>query len=239
MWPPSSHLFAFTSAVRVGYTPAHCPASDPNLTGMAGRRNEGSLGKAVTTTTQTYRLNRPVVLIGLMGCGKTTVGARLAAKIGAPFRDADAEIIKAAGMSIAEIFENLGEQAFRDGEVRVIRRLLSSPPMVLATGGGAFMAPATREAIKASSVTIWLNAALDTLVERTARRKSRPLLNAGNPREILARLIDERYPTYAEADLHVESAAAGTATDVADAALAALLARDETLPQPDRTLIPL
>lgn len=129
------------------------------------------------------RLRRPVALIGLMGCGKSTVGARLAGLIAAPFRDADTEIETAAGMTIAEIFASYGEKAFRDGEKRVIARLLADEPMVLATGGGAYMAPETRAAISEAGAAVWLNADLDTLVQRTAKRKSRPLLNAGNPRD--------------------------------------------------------
>ncbi|MEM8753046.1 MAG: shikimate kinase, partial [Pseudomonadota bacterium] len=118
------------------------------------------------------RLRRPVALIGLMGCGKSTVGARLAKLTNAPFRDADAEIERAAGMSIPEIFDRLGEPAFRDGERRVIARLLAEGPMVIATGGGAFMAEETRRAVAAAGAAIWLEADLDTLVERTARRSS-------------------------------------------------------------------
>jgi shikimate kinase len=196
------------------------------------------LKAAVTLTTQKYLLKRPIVLIGLMGCGKTTVGSRLAARIGAPFRDADAEIVEAAGMTIPEIFAKLGEQAFRDGEVRVIRRLLSGPPVVLATGGGAYMAPASRSAIREYGVAIWLHAELETLVERTARRKSRPLLNAGNPREILANLMKDRYPVYAEADIRVESPARGTAAEVAEAAFDALLKLDAARPADDKILEP-
>lgn len=181
------------------------------------------------------RLRRPVALIGLMGCGKSTVGARLAELIGAPFRDADAEIEAAAGMTIPEIFTSLGEKAFRDGERRVIARLLASGPMVLATGGGAFMAEETRDAIARAGAAIWLRAALETLVQRTAKRKTRPLLNAGDPRKILSDLMETRYPVYALAPIHVESTAAGKAEDVAAAALQAILAHDETAP-PERRL---
>ncbi|MEL7463592.1 MAG: shikimate kinase [Pseudomonadota bacterium] len=191
---------------------------------------------AAAETEPTWRLRRSVALIGLMGCGKTTVGARLAALIGAEFRDADAEIVAAAGMSIPEIFENLGEGAFRDGERKVIARLMGERPMVLATGGGAFMAAETRDAIRAAGVSIWLSADLETLVERTSRRKSRPLLNKGDPRRILGDLIDQRYPVYAEADLVVESTATGAADNVARAALDALIARDAGLPPEDRVL---
>ncbi|MEM7269852.1 MAG: shikimate kinase [Pseudomonadota bacterium] len=173
-----------------------------------------------------YRLRRPVALVGLMGCGKTTVGARLAAIMGAEFRDADAEIEKAAGMTIPEIFETLGEPAFRDGEERVIARLMGERPRVIATGGGAYMRAATREAISAAGAAIWLKADLETLVERTSRRSHRPLLNSGDPAKILSDLIDERYPIYAEAELAIESSLTGAAEDVARAALAALIEFD-------------
>lgn len=151
------------------------------------------------------RLIRPVVLVGLMGAGKTSVGTRLAARLDAPFRDSDDEVEKAAAMTIPEIFERYGEAEFRDGERRVIRRLLEGPPHVLATGGGAFMNPETRALIRELAVSVWIKADLDLLVSRTEGRCHRPLLNRGNPRETLARLIDERYPTYAEADVTVES----------------------------------
>ncbi len=151
------------------------------------------------------RLVRPVVLIGLMGAGKTSVGGRLGEMLGAPFRDSDAEIEKAANLTVPEIFARYGEAHFRDGERRVIRRLLAEGPQVLATGGGAFMDPETRACIAERAVSVWLKADLDLLVSRTAGRSHRPLLNRGDPREILAGLIDERYPTYARADISVES----------------------------------
>lgn len=150
-------------------------------------------------------LLRPVVLIGLMGAGKTSVGTRLAELLGVPFTDSDAEIERAAGMTVAEIFERLGEAHFRDGERRVIRRLLAGPPMVIATGGGAFMTPETRAAIRDRAASVWLSAGLDVLVARTAGRSHRPLLNRGNPRDVLAGLMAARYPVYAEADVTVES----------------------------------
>lgn len=187
-------------------------------------------------TTTAPGLARPVALVGLMGCGKSTVGARLAAMLGAEFRDADAEIVAAAGMSIPEIFESLGEPEFRAGEKRVIARLMSGAPMVVATGGGAYMAEETRAAISEAGAAIWLHADLETLVERTSRRKSRPLLNRGNPRKILSDLIDARYPTYALAEMRVESTAEGRAEDVAKAALEAIRARDATLPPDQRIL---
>ncbi|MFQ5955620.1 MAG: shikimate kinase [Kiloniellales bacterium] len=149
---------------------------------------------------------KSIVLIGLMGAGKSAVGRRLAARLGLPFIDADAEIEKAAGCSIEDIFATHGEAAFRDGERRVIARLIKGPKAVLATGGGAFMAAQTREIIQKHGISVWLRADLDLLLERTSRRAHRPLLKQGNPRQILARLIEERYPVYAQADTVVDSA---------------------------------
>jgi len=151
------------------------------------------------------RLARPVVLIGLMGAGKSSVGTKLAEILGVQFRDSDAEIEKAANLTIPEIFERYGEAHFRDGERKVIARLLGGKTKVLATGGGAFMNAETRALIARRAVSVWLKAGLDVLVERTAGRSHRPLLNQGNPRDILAGLIETRYPVYAEADIHVES----------------------------------
>lgn len=151
-------------------------------------------------------LDRTLVMVGLMGAGKSAIGKRLAQSLSLPFVDADKEIEEAAGCTIPEIFARFGESAFRDGERRVITRLLDGPPCVLATGGGAFMDETTRAKIKRSGLSIWLRAELDTLVRRTARRNNRPLLNAGDPREILAKLMAVRYPVYAEADLTVDSA---------------------------------
>lgn len=146
-----------------------------------------------------------IVLVGLMGAGKSCIGRRLASVLGVPFTDADAEIEAAAGCSVADIFEHHGEAAFRDGERRVIARLLGGPPHVLATGGGSFMDPAIRAAIKAAGISIWLRADLDLLVRRTSRRNTRPLLRTGDPRAILESLMAERYPVYAEADIAVDS----------------------------------
>ncbi len=155
------------------------------------------------------RLAAAVVLVGLMGAGKTTVGRRLAETLDAPFRDSDDEVAAAAGMDIPDIFATYGEPAFRSGERQVIARLLSEAPGVLATGGGAFMNPETRALIRESAVSIWIRADLDTLIERTARRDDRPLLRDGDPREILSRLMAERHPVYAEADLVVDSRRGG------------------------------
>ncbi|MDH3475016.1 MAG: shikimate kinase [Rhodospirillales bacterium] len=148
---------------------------------------------------------RSIVLVGLMGAGKSCIGRRLATRLGLPFVDADSEIEAAAGCSIEEIFECHGEAAFRDGERRVIARLLDEAPRVLATGGGAFMDPQTRATIRARSVSVWLRAELDLLVKRTARRNNRPLLKHGDAREILGKLMTERDPVYAEADIVVDS----------------------------------
>ena len=145
-----------------------------------------------------------IILIGLMGVGKSSVGRRLAARRRLSFLDADVEIEKAAGCTIEEIFGNHGEEHFRKGERRVIARLLSGPPHVLATGGGAFLDTETRALIQKSGLSIWLKAELDLLVARVSRRRDRPLLKKGDPRAILAKLMTERYPIYAEADLKVE-----------------------------------
>ncbi|SIS88696.1 shikimate kinase [Insolitispirillum peregrinum] len=149
-------------------------------------------------------LARSVVLIGLMGAGKSVVGRRLANVLGVPFVDADAAIEEAAGCTIAEIFARFGEPAFREGETRVISRLLEGPPCVLATGGGAYMNEDTRQNIAAHGTAIWLKADLDLLVRRTAGRSHRPLLNQGDPRQILGDLMARRYPVYAGADVVVQ-----------------------------------
>ena len=147
---------------------------------------------------------RSIVLVGLMGAGKTSIGRRLAARLGLPFRDADVEIEAAAGCTIPEIFERYGEQAFRDGERRVIRRLLAGDPLVLATGGGAFMDEQTRAAVRHDAVSVWMRAPLPVLLRRVAGRTNRPLLNNGDPAEVLRRLMAQRHPVYAEADLVVD-----------------------------------
>jgi shikimate kinase/3-dehydroquinate synthase len=151
------------------------------------------------------RPDRSIVLVGLMGAGKTTIGRRLAQKLGLGFVDADVEIERAAGESIPEIFERHGEAAFREGERRVIARLLEGERRVLATGGGAFMDESTRALIAEQGISIWLHAELDVLMRRVARRNNRPLLKQGDPRATMERLIAERYPVYATADIKVES----------------------------------
>lgn len=155
-----------------------------------------------------FRLGRTLVLVGLMGAGKTSIGKRVAQRLGVPFTDADSEIEAAANMTIAEIFARDGEAAFRAGERRVIARLLDGPIHVLATGGGAFMDPATRARIGQRALSVWLRADIEVLLARVAKRRHRPLLNQGDPREVLERLIAVRHPIYAEADLTVDSLAA-------------------------------
>ena len=151
-------------------------------------------------------LDRSIVLVGLMGSGKSAIGRRLAARIGMKFVDADSEIEEAAGLAINDIFEVHGEEAFRDGERRVIARLLlSEPPHVLATGGGAFMDGETRKSIKARAFSVWLRADFDVLLRRVSRRDNRPLLKVENKEDVLRQLIEERYPIYEEADIIVQS----------------------------------
>jgi len=159
-------------------------------------------------------LDRPIVMVGMMGAGKSAIGRRLAQRLGLPFVDADAEIERAAGATIEEIFEKHGEAVFRDGERRVIARLLDGPVGVLATGGGAFMDPETRKRIRSRAVTVWLKADIETILERVARRGHRPLLKNGDPREILTRLMAQRNPIYAEADITVETGNTPTAATV-------------------------
>jgi shikimate kinase len=161
--------------------------------------------EAVAATVRQALGSRSIVLIGLMGAGKSAVGRRLAATLGLPFSDADQEIEAAAGKTISEIFADHGESFFREGERRVIARLLGQGPQVLATGGGAFMNAEIRERVAQSGISVWLKADIEILLQRVARRDNRPLLRGGDPREIMGRLIEERYPVYASADIVVES----------------------------------
>ena len=148
---------------------------------------------------------RPIVLVGLMGVGKSTVGRRLATRLGVPFADADTEIETAAGMTVAEIFDSFGEAYFRDGERRVIARLLDGMPKVIATGGGAFINDDTRALILETALAIWLDAAPDVLVDRVGRRDTRPLLRNRDPATVLAELARMRNPIYATAPIRVQS----------------------------------
>jgi shikimate kinase len=180
----------------------------------AQKSGEGGASKVDTVTVGAERRaaslrrfvpRRTIVLVGLMGAGKSKIGRRLAARLNLPFFDSDHEIEAAAGESIEEIFANRGERVFRDGERRVIARLLAQPVHVLATGGGAFMDPATRRLIGERGVSLWLRTDLDVLVSRVSRRNNRPLLKSGNARAILGALIEQRHPVYAEADAVVDS----------------------------------
>ncbi len=152
-----------------------------------------------------FKLSKPIVLVGLMGAGKSTIGRRLSGALSLPFMDSDNEIAEAAGCSISDIFESYGEAIFRDLEKRVLLRLISSAPCIIATGGGAFINPEIRAAVKEKAVSVWLKADLDVLLERVSRRDTRPLLKAGDKGEILSRLMEERYPIYAEADIVIDS----------------------------------
>jgi shikimate kinase len=153
----------------------------------------------------TKRLDRPVVLVGLMGVGKSTVGRRLAVRLGVPFVDSDEEIEDAAGYSAAEIFERFGERDFRDGERRLVARLVEGEIRVIATGGGAFVDANTRRLLNERAITVWLDAPVDILAERTARRDTRPLLRNSDPKAVLQKLAEERRPSYAQAHIHVKS----------------------------------
>ncbi len=149
--------------------------------------------------------DRSIVLVGLMGCGKSAIGRRLAARLDLPFVDADEEIEIAHKMTISEIFAEYGEDYFRDGERRVIARILAGGPQVLATGGGAFMSPETRDSIRRRGVSVWLKAELPVLMKRVAKRDTRPLLKNPDPEGVMRGLMEKRYPVYAEADITVES----------------------------------
>jgi len=186
----------------------------------------------IRTRGQAVAPQRTIVLVGLMGAGKTKIGRRLAARLNRPFFDSDNEIEAAAGESIPEIFRNRGEAVFRDGERRVIARLLDQPVHVLATGGGAFMDPQTRAVITRRGVSVWLRADLDVLFARVSRRNNRPLLQEREPRAVLAELIERRYPIYAEADLTIDSGD-GAPEQTVNRAIAALAACEKALLPPE------
>jgi len=166
-------------------------------------------------------LDRPVVLVGLMGVGKSTVGRRLARRLALPFVDSDAEIEDASGLSAAEVFERFGEKDYRDGEMRLVARLVDGQVRVISTGGGVFVDPRTRELLKTRTITVWLDAPVEVLAQRTRRRDTRPLLRTDDPRETLRRIAEEERPAYAEAHIHVRSSD-GAHRDVVDAIVKAL-----------------
>ena len=167
------------------------------------------------------RLDRPIVLVGLMGAGKSTVGRRLAKRLGLPFVDSDDAIEDAAGFSAAEVFERYGEADFRDGERRLVARLMDGDIRVIATGGGAYVDPRTRQLLNERSITIWLDAPVDILADRTGRRDTRPLLRNGDRKGTLERLAEQRGPAYAEAHIRVLSGQ-GAHKDVVDSIVKAL-----------------
>jgi shikimate kinase len=167
------------------------------------------------------RLDRPVVLVGLMGVGKSTVGRRLARRLGLPFVDSDAAIEDASGLSAAEVYERFGEDDFRDGERRLVARLMEGDVRVIATGGGAYVDPRTRKLLNDHAITVWLDAPVDILAERTSRRDTRAQLRNSDPKSVLARLNEERRPSYEEAHIHVKSGN-GAHKEVVDAIVRAL-----------------
>jgi shikimate kinase len=201
---------------------------------MTDLTDKNKAGAVISTPAVMHRLgDRSIVLVGMMGVGKSSVGRRLAARLAISFVDADAEIEKAAGMSIAEIFARHGEAYFRSGEARVIARLLESGPQALATGGGAFMNADTRALIKLKGISIWLRAEVEVLLRRTGKRRNdRPLLQTADPAETLRALLAEREPTYALADLTVQSREVAHDAIVSDilTALDSFL-KDAALPQ--------
>jgi shikimate kinase len=167
------------------------------------------------------RLDRPVVLVGLMGVGKSTVGRRLARRLGLPFVDSDSEIEETVGLPWGELFERYGEEDYRDGERRLVARLVNGEIKVIATGGGVFVDPRTRELLKEKTITVWLDAPVDVLHERTSRRNTRPLLKNGDPKSTLERIAEIERKACAEAHLHVKSGE-GAHREVVDAIVDAL-----------------
>lgn len=176
------------------------------MTTVQPKTSSGDAANPLSAATLPQALGgRSIVLVGLMGSGKSSVGRRLATRLGMEFRDADTEIEEAAGMSIADFFQAHGEAEFRSGETRVIARLLTEEPMVLATGGGAWMAAETRRAVEEAAISVWLDAELDVLMERVGRRSNRPLLQNSDPRGTMEKLLADRNPTYALSDVRVVS----------------------------------
>lgn len=176
-----------------------------------------------------WRLNKTIVLVGMMGAGKTAVGTQLARMLGVPFLDSDDEIARAADRTIAEIFERDGEAFFRLKESQVLARLLSGPPVVLSTGGGAFLAEENRQAIAEKGVSVWLRAELELLWQRVRHKATRPLLRTANPRATLRGLQEERAPVYGLADLVVDSRASYSVEDMAAKVREALTTRPDVL----------
>lgn len=198
----------------------------PDVTGSAADRQDGQGGRWP-------RLHRTVVLVGMMGCGKSAIGRTLATKLGVPFLDSDAEIERAANATIPEIFARDGEAFFRAREAEVIARLLQSAPCVLSTGGGAFLAARNRQAIAAHGVAVWLDADLDLLWERVRHKDTRPLLRTPDPYATLARLLEERAPIYAQAGLHAKAEPGLSIEAMTDRVIATLAERPDILEMSD------
>jgi shikimate kinase len=177
----------------------------PTVSEQENARQAGSTPPPRPSALVAALAGRPIVLIGMMGAGKSSIGKRLAVRLGIPFKDADNEIEEAANTTIEEIFENHGEAFFRSGERRVIQRLLGEAPVVVATGGGAFVDLDTRKAINDAGIAIWLKADLEVLLARVRRRSNRPLLKGPDPEGTMRRLVEERYPAYEEAPIHIHS----------------------------------
>lgn len=190
-----------------------------------------------TTDTEHAVLNRPIVLVGLMGAGKSSVGRRLAQALDVRFVDSDTEIEDAAGLTIPEFFEKYSEDEFRAGERRVIARLMSEGPCVLATGGGAYQSKESRDLIRQAGVTVWINADVATLWDRVRQKDTRPLLRTPDPRGTLEALAKARYPIYALADIEVMSGAGQPHEAVVDAIIQALRARDDCVAAPERSFM--
>lgn len=176
-----------------------------------------------------YRLHKTVAMVGMMGAGKTAVGRALSQRLGVPFQDSDAEIVDAANMTIPEIFSRFGEAFFRDKESQVIERLLSGTPCVLSTGGGAFLAPANRTAITNKGVSLWLDADLNLLWSRVKHRNTRPLLQTADPKATLSEIFEARVPTYALADVRVQSLPDLSIEDMVERVIDALSERPDVL----------
>ncbi|MEM6887837.1 MAG: shikimate kinase [Pseudomonadota bacterium] len=180
-----------------------------------------------------FRLKKTVVMVGMMGAGKTAVGRAVAQTVAVPFLDSDHEIEQAAAMTVPEIFARDGEAFFRDREAEVIRRLLKGPPCVLSTGGGAFMAQRNRKAISARGVSVWLDADIDLLWNRVKHRDTRPLLRTADPRATLEALYNDRVPSYAKADLRVPCAPPVTIEEMAERVIGVLFERPDVLETAD------
>ncbi|WP_210528294.1 shikimate kinase [Rubellimicrobium arenae] len=202
------------------------------MAGSEPKKKAPRARKAPVSEPASARLRRSLVLVGMMGSGKTAVGKALAARLGVPFLDSDAAIEDAAKATIPEIFARDGEPFFRDREAEVIARLLSGPPVILSTGGGAYMAERNRQAISASGVAMWLDADLDLLWDRVRHKDTRPLLKTPDPRATLAQLYEQRVPIYRLAELHVRTEPGFSIEETASRAIEILAGRPDILETP-------